>query len=70
MAHYDVTAGTDTVSQAQFTEVYNHTQGSAYPFTQVLINSKESEIVVTGHLVGRPFRWNKRVRKKKWRVHS
>ena len=32
-----------------FTEVYNHTQGSAYPFTQVLINSKESEIVVTGH---------------------
>ena len=31
------------------TEVYNHTQGSAYPFTQVLINSKESEIVVTGH---------------------
>ena len=23
-----------------FTEVYNHTQGSAYPFTQVLINSK------------------------------
>ena len=32
-----------------FTEVYNHTQGSAYPFTQVLINSEESEIVVTGH---------------------
>ena len=31
------------------TEVYNHTQGSAYPFTQVLINSEESEIVVTGH---------------------
>ena len=23
MAHYDVTAGTDTVSQAQFTEIYN-----------------------------------------------
>ena len=32
-----------------FTEVYNYTQSSTYPFAQVLINSEEDEIVVTGH---------------------
>ena len=34
MAHYDVTAGTDTVSQAQFTEIYNSINkvfGDLYP---------------------------------------
>ena len=36
-----------------FTEVYNYTQSSSYPFAQVLINSQEDEIVVTGH--GMPF---------------
>lgn len=32
-----------------FTEVYNHTQSSSYPFVQVLIDSRENEILVIGN---------------------